>query len=275
IGLPTNIWSANLLTFALVWDMIALSFALAFRIRTLQDENTHTERMLMLTYRHELIGKINGNIAHQWRTPLGEIGSILTTIKAKLLYSDISKDEMIELIDRSETIFKHLSQTVNTFMDMLSPSTINQKFNLSDTIIKAVDFIKPMLNVNGINIILNIQNNCYIHGNENAIKQVLLIILENAKDAILENKTIGGQINISMLKTDIFYILCIKDNGGGINKAIKKTIFEPFMTTKASGSGIGLFIAKTIIEKQHNGNLDCISNQNSTEFIISLMLLSN
>ena len=63
------IFNYNLLTFhissvGLVWDMVLLSLALAYKVRLIQKRNIEQERLLMIQSRYENIGEITGNIAH-------------------------------------------------------------------------------------------------------------------------------------------------------------------------------------------------------------------
>ena len=92
--------------------------------------------------------------------------------------------------------------------------------------------------------------------------QVLLNILNNAKDA-LENKKIPKKllfIKIESSKDEA--IIKILDNAGGIPKEIQEKIFEPYFTTKHKfqGTGIGLYMSKEMIEKHMGGKIE-ISNK--------------
>ncbi len=107
------------------------------------------------------------------------------------------------------------------------------------------------------------------------IAQVLMGILENAKEAIEErfvdtaeaDRTRSGNITLSfqkeLLKKDCMtrdmragnYIrISVKDNGCGICPSISNKIFEPFFSTKFSGRGMNLAAAYGII-KNHGGHI--------------------
>ncbi len=87
------------------------------------------------------------------------------------------------------------------------------------------------------------------------LKQTLLNLLNNAKDAVLscpdsespairlDTEHIGQTLHIK-----------ISDNGSGIDAKDVPTIFEPFVTHKRSGTGLGLAIARRIITA-HNGSI--------------------
>ena len=95
-----------------------------------------------------------------------------------------------------------------------------------------------------------------IYSFKNELLQVLINIINNAKDAINEKEDVK-LIWIKLTKFDGFARIEIMDNGGGINAIIIDKIFEPYFTTKhkSLGTGIGLYMSKNIVEKHLKGNL--------------------
>ncbi len=67
-------------------------------------------------------------------------------------------------------------------------------------------------------------------------------------------------------------MITIRDTGCGIHEADLKYIFTPFYTTKpiGEGTGLGLAICYHITCDEHNGKLSGTSNEQGTEFTISL-----
>jgi len=113
-----------------------------------------------------------------------------------------------------------------------------------------------------------------VSGNADYLKQVLLIILENAcKYTPDDGKvTIRGEMRVQHVE------ITIADTGIGIEHADVPRLFERFYRAKnvrdLPGTGLGLSIAKGIIE-QHNGTIsvESIRGQGSS-FLISLPLLN-
>ena len=88
--------------------------------------------------------------------------------------------------------------------------------------------------------------------------QVLLNILNNAKDALLKLKDKKRLLFINAYTKDNFVIIEIKDNAEGIKEEIIGRIFEPYFTTKhqSQGTGMGLYMSQNIVKNYLNGTLD-------------------
>ena len=86
-------------------------------------------------------------------------------------------------------------------------------------------------------------------GNSQRLTQVLINLLDNARDASIEN----GIITISSFEHEHTIELWIEDEGEGITEDIRDRVFEPFFTTKEPGvgTGLGLSLVYSIIEDHH------------------------
>jgi signal transduction histidine kinase len=93
--------------------------------------------------------------------------------------------------------------------------------------------------------------NIAVAGNRDALKQVLLILLDNA----LKYTPQDGTISIHTTTNAERVTIAIRDTGLGIAPVALPHIFERFYRGDAArtgeGAGLGLSIAKTLIEAQH------------------------
>ena len=93
-----------------------------------------------------------------------------------------------------------------------------------------------------------------ILGDANALEQVVLNLLTNARDAL-------GTDGVITLETDLvpgrpgMVRLIVRDTGPGIPPELLPRIFEPFFTTKPEGTGLGLSISYGIV-REHKGTID-------------------
>jgi signal transduction histidine kinase len=136
-----------------------------------------------------------------------------------------------------------------------------------------IKMIHSDLDSNDIKIKLEKKNNLSkIFLYKNDLIQVILNILNNSKDAFIENKITNKNISIIIDENEKFQTIVLKDNAGGINKDIIDHVFNPYFSTKSdrNGTGLGLYICKTIIEKKLNGQIYINSLKNKTEIKIEI-----
>ena len=93
-----------------------------------------------------------------------------------------------------------------------------------------------------------------VWGDANALQQVVMNLLTNARDAVKG----GGEISIetsAMREPSGGVRLVVRDTGPGIPPEVLPKIFDPFFTTKAEGTGLGLSISYGIV-REHQGTVD-------------------
>lgn len=105
-----------------------------------------------------------------------------------------------------------------------------------------------------------------ITGDKLKLKEVLLNLLKNAKEAV-------GPLGIIRLLAETNennLIIHISDNGCGIPSEHLDTIFDAFVTYKSGGTGLGLSIAKRVVEA-HGGTISVSSvTGQGTTFLLKL-----
>ena len=87
------------------------------------------------------------------------------------------------------------------------------------------------------------------------ISQLLTNILQNAVNAVEENKVLKPLISLQLLLEDQHFYMIIEDNGPGFEKENRKRLTEPYYTTREKGTGLGLAIVSKIT-MDHNGNIE-------------------
>ncbi len=113
-----------------------------------------------------------------------------------------------------------------------------------------------------------------VSGNADYLKQVVLIVLENACKYTPD----GGKVTIRGEMREQHLTITIADTGIGIDQADVPRLFERFYRAQNArsqpGMGLGLSIARGIIE-QHSGTISAESTYGrGSRFIISLPLLN-
>ena len=219
------------------------------------------ERILAQQAKHAAMGEMMDAVAHQWKQPLNAI-SMLTDILVNE-YRDGDVDEAY-LEEYRTTLWKqldHLLTTLDEFRSFFRPDKEKASFSLAKSIDAVLLLIKDEFMGKAINFNIDGDESIELYGVENEFKHIVLNILNNAKDAFIENKTTSRMIDISFHKKEGNSIIEICDNAGGIPKSVLQDIFKANVTTKAEGkgTGIGLYMSAQIAEKM-NATLE-VSNR--------------
>jgi two-component system, OmpR family, sensor kinase len=98
-----------------------------------------------------------------------------------------------------------------------------------------------------------------VYGDEEALRRVTLILLDNALKYTAPDSGEGsGQVTVSLERLEKQAVLCVRDTGIGIDPADLPHIFERFYRADRArsrqGTGLGLSIALTLVE-QHGGHI--------------------
>ncbi|MDF2522012.1 MAG: hypothetical protein K0R84_2640 [Clostridia bacterium] len=162
-------------------------------------------------------------------------------------------------------------------MDYSDTKMIFTGFNISEAIENAILTMEAVLYENQISLNYEIEPSLTVSGNKEQIRQVVMILLDNA----LKYTNPKGAIDISVKKRSNDIVLSVTNTGDGISEEHIERIFDRFYRTdksrtrKYGGYGLGLAIAKVIVE-QHNGRIyaKSILNKNTT-FYVELPMTSN
>ena len=220
--------------------------------KLIEKENQLVQKTKMAT-----MGEMIENIAHQWRQPLSAITTITTGLLIKKeLNMEIQREEEIEDLNKVNDIVLYLSDTIDDFRSFFKLDKEERVFNVKDSYARVFNIISSKFSALSIKVIEDLED-VQIRGLENELMQVILNILNNAKDALSENKSADKKfVFVKIYKKDSTLVFRITDTAGGIPKEYINRIFDPYFTTKDNdGTGIGLNMSKEIIEKHMKGKL--------------------
>ena len=232
------------------------------------EKNKIQEQIIFQHSKQAEIGELLMHIAHQWKQPLSELGSInlLNTLYVK--QDKINEEELKTNFDRTSLVLDFMSKTVETFQNFYKPNPNNSSFDIYSSIEKAITLIDATFDYEDIKLNIDIKNNPKVNANQNEYAQVILSILNNAKDMFILRKIDNRIVNLSILEKDGKSIVTIEDNAGGIELEVIENIFLPYVSEKGS-TGIGLYMSRNIMEK-NNGTISIENTNIGAKFTITL-----
>lgn len=275
-------------------QMILLSFALADRINMMKiehltklrdfneklqakiagkvDELRQKDRLMIQQSRQAAMGEMIENIAHQWRQPLNQLSLIQSNIFIEYQLGRLTDAKMEEYQVQSESLMGYMTRTIDDFRNFFLPERESAPFCICTSIRRALELLKPTLMRYHIDTDLDCDGKPSAIGHENEFSQVLINILNNAKDAMLEHQSRHPLVTITVEEEETMVQIAICDNGGGVDASIIDKIFDPYFTTKfkSQGTGIGLYMVKMIMEKSMNGHVRVSNSGEGACFYLEL-----
>jgi signal transduction histidine kinase len=220
-------------------------------------ENINKERIFSQQAKMASMGEMIENIAHQWRQPLSTISTSATGLLLQKDLDILSDETMVESLKRINHTTQFLSTTIDDFRNFFKLEKEKTTFLFNELFDKTLRIVYTQADNSNITFIKNI-NDIKITSYENELMQVIINLLNNAKDALIGNKINNKLIFIDCYKKGNKTVIGIKDNAGGVANNIIDKIFEPYFTTKykSNGTGIGLYMSHEIISKHMKGNLN-------------------
>ncbi len=254
-------------------ESILFSILLSYRIKqlnTLTIENNH--KIDIQESKLISMNEVIENISHQWRQPLSHINSVVLLIDDELYINKIKNRSIVEKLDEIEKITGYMSQTIDDFKAFYTKDKLLENFNLKEMLEEALSTVNATLAYNNIQLSTFLDKTLYVYGHKSKLQQAILIIINNAKDAILTKDILYSEIKINLYKEKDTIVIKIYDNAGGIEKDIADKIFDPYFTTKhkSKGTGLGLYISKMIIESEMGGHFTFQNENDGVGFFIIL-----
>ncbi|SFV64030.1 TWO-COMPONENT HYBRID PROTEIN [hydrothermal vent metagenome] len=227
------------------------------------------EKLLAQQSKMAAMGEMMDSVAHQWKQPLNAL-----TMYTELLRSDfedgVVDDRYIEEFRNNIQLqINHMLSTLDEFRTFFRPNKEEEKFLISDIVTSVLFLTKDEFMKNSITINIIKDDPIEVYGYKNEFIHLVLNIINNAKDAFVENDIENRVIDFAMINNRDSRVLKISDNAGGIPEDVIDTLFEANVTTKpvGKGTGIGLFMSMQIAKK-HNATLSAHNTKSGACFVI-------
>lgn len=209
------------------------------------------------------------NVSHELRTPV----AVLRGSLENLIDGAVSKPEEIgEYYDQMLSESCHLERLVNDLLELTRLqddgfSLEMAQVNLCDVVRDAARAIRRGAQSKEITVQASFpEQDCIVMGDYGRIRQLLLILLDNA----VKFSPRQGGIEVALMKHNGFS-LTVTDHGEGIPSAELPFVFDRFhkisSPTNKNGTGLGLAIAKEIAAR-HGANIYAQSDACSTCFTV-------
>lgn len=177
---------------------------------------------------------------------------------------------------------KRMAQLINDLLfiakaDAGQDISLKTAINLSTVVKDTAQQMAPLFKDADITFTCDIEEDIHCLGDSSRLKQVLIILLDNA----IKYTPGKGETNLSLKTKGDKIFLQVKDSGIGISKEDQKHLFQRFYrvdkarSRSQGGTGLGLSIAQWIMQT-HNGKITVESELGSgTTFLVELNSFKN
>ena len=214
----------------------------------------------------EAIGTLVGGIAHDFNNMLAGITGNVYLLKTAV--DDMPDDEKEKLDNISALSFKAADMIKQLLTFARKGELEVAPFGLTSFISDVSTFSKSSIPENIHFQIDTCSEELVVRGDTTQLQQVLLNLLNNARDAVADVDEPRITLKLEKYQADdefmakhpecvssSFALLTVTDNGCGISDGEREHIFEPFFTTKEVGRGTGLGLSMAYGAIQSQGGL--------------------
>lgn len=189
--------------------------------------------------------------SHELKTPIAIINANIDALHANRTETIESQQKWINYIN-AET--DRMGKLVNDLLYLAKTDNgaVNNEhllFNISNIVTDVLLAMEAVVFEKGIKLSQNIEPDIIVNGDSEKVKQVVMILFDNAVKYVNEN----GSIFVTLKKSRNHTTFFVKNTGNGIPKQSLPKLFDRFYRVDSSrthdgGYGLGLSIAKEIID---------------------------
>ncbi len=262
--------------------LLELNQTLELKISDAVNEMQKKDTYMLHKSRLAQIGEIVSMIAHQWKQPLSTISALnISMIMAiELEQYDLSDEkqrkEFLDFLDKKlkkiEFYTNNMGQIITDFSDFYRPNKHQEECTLNDPVFQVYWLLEGSLASENIDLSLELGSTSKVKLFKNEFVQVLVNIINNAREQFNEKGIKEAQISIKSYDRDGTSVMEISDNAGGIDEEIIDKVFDPYFSTKfdKNGTGLGLHMSKNIIKQHKEGKLYVENIQDGVKFTIEV-----
>ena len=232
-------------------------------------ERVALERSARQAEKLAALGTLAAGLAHELNNPIGIMSSraelMLLDGESRPLPEDVRDD--LAVIHRNAQRVARIAQGLLSFSRHSSGE--QGPVDLNRLVDETLLLVEKQIVKEGVVLKKSLSEDLPpVWGDGNALQQVVMNLLTNARDAVGGRGEIAVETGLAARPGTVR--LTVRDTGPGIPPEVLPRIFDPFFTTKSTGTGLGLSISYGIV-REHRGTVDVESKPGQgTTFVLTL-----
>lgn len=235
----------------------------ALRMFAEKTRRRQLEQLLIRSQKKEVVGQFASGIAH-------DISNVMLVIRGWLDLVEHGKAEHNEALRGIRSAVDQGLGTTRSLLTFSRETNADQEeVDLRQVMQTGIDMVRQLIPAKIELVTVFPEDPFYVLGNESQLRQVLINLVVNARDAMPQ----GGRIEVRLSQRDggpvvgipgkaverqddRLAVLSIRDEGVGMSSLTLSRAFDPYFTTKPKeeGTGLGLAIVENLID-QHGGTI--------------------
>ncbi|WP_228026649.1 sensor histidine kinase [Campylobacter californiensis] len=131
-------------------------------------------------------GELISGINHQFIQPVNSLKLMITTLQMLERDGNLDKQTLNEILKGGESSVCLLSDTIEIFRNFYKTSENINKFSVAKSVKNLLMLMHTELSRVNVKVILVNSSDVIVTQKDNIIQQILLILIHNAKDAVVE-----------------------------------------------------------------------------------------
>ncbi|MFO8064197.1 MAG: ATP-binding protein [Spirochaetota bacterium] len=232
-------------------------------------ENAELQEDLIRSEKLSAVGQGINMVAHDLRSPLGNIMSLVELIKMSEGDTD-TVERYLELIKQSA---ENASNIVTDILDFTRETKIAKREVPANELVRRVAKDAEHLEAERhVRIDVEGGEEISVPCDFSKMQRVLSNLVRNSAEALVKSEVADPVVRIAVEQRDGAVYFLVSDNGPGLPEDIRNHLFVPFSTRgKEGGTGLGLAIVKRFVDA-HGGSVDVETGEGGTTFEVSLPL---
>ena len=196
------------------------------------------------------LGEMATGVAHELNQPLNNIGLLASRVSRHLVKGTDSHEFELEKLSKIQGQVQRASKIIDQLRTFGRPSVEKvDAFPIRRPVDSVLELLRQQFENRGIDLQVDIPDNLpEVEADESRLEQVLVNLLNNARDALSEHGPSSGKpwvrlkAEAELLPGEGALRVClhVSDNGPGMSEEVRRRVFEPFFSTKEVGKGTGL-----------------------------------
>jgi two-component system, OmpR family, phosphate regulon sensor histidine kinase PhoR len=192
------------------------------------------------------------NVSHELRTPVSIISANVETLLAGAFKDPVRAHEFLSAVQRNA---ERLTRLVSDLLDLSRIEAGQRELSLSlmtaeEPIGAVIDLLETRAQERGLSLVVEVEDDLEFAGEEHALEQVLVNLVDNA----IKYTPSGGEIGLVARAEGEHAVFEVWDTGPGVPEGHRARLFERFYrvdpgrSRDMGGTGLGLSIVKHLVE---------------------------